>query len=602
MATTAATGHSGALMAILLSRLAAVNPGDAYTGDTPAAAAAAAAGGLARDNSSVGLGVAQPGSATALIATDEVLRRPPADSAAREHGGGGGGGGSSWAWKARVDSLPVSSRLKRYDFVRELGSGSHGTLLLVRKRPLSAAASSGSGGTLGANSSHAGAGRRRSRGGTGGRGLTHGSIGSSGGTCSFQPGGNLRVLKESHFLPEAVNEARLLLLAGGGGGRGGGTACATGSGFGYERQMAGGGGGAGGPEIYGGSVDTGDDIVATATAVRDGGAIEGHQRGEVVKLHDFFVETVGDRSLAFLELEYCEGGDLASLILGSRAGGGSTAGTENSAATATPTAAAAPAGGGALRDFACRSRAQPLEGLATAAEREEGTGGGGGNAGDFLSGGRRSLGADGTAAVAVAAVGQDARAPLSGLPAARIGRVALGLCEGLQRLHERGILHRDLKPANILLTKNGAVRVADLGVSTRLDPSRPLTENAAGTIPFMAPEVRKYLLGSKVAYSGKADVWAVGALVYAMAVGDPAPAELATEPRERLVAAIGLRTGSEALSLAAHRALDPDPSRRPSVHQMTSMLQSCCEREGWLSIRKHTPGSRGQGLVPRARL
>ena len=68
---------------------------------------------------------------------------------------------------------------------------------------------------------------------------------------------------------------------------------------------------------------------------------------------------------------------------------------------------------------------------------------------------------------------------------------------------QHGVLHRDLKPANVLLTKSGAVRVADLGVSTHVDSSRPLTENAAGTIPFMAPEVRKFLLGSKVAYSGE---------------------------------------------------------------------------------------------------
>lgn len=69
-------------------------------------------------------------------------------------------------------------------------------------------------------------------------------------------------------------------------------------------------------------------------------------------------------------------------------------------------------------------------------------------------------------------------------------------------MRQRGVLHRDLKPANILLTKSGAIRVADLGISTYLDPSRPLTQNAAGTMPFMAPEVRKYLLGSKVSYSG----------------------------------------------------------------------------------------------------
>ena len=68
---------------------------------------------------------------------------------------------------------------------------------------------------------------------------------------------------------------------------------------------------------------------------------------------------------------------------------------------------------------------------------------------------------------------------------------------------QRGVLHRDLKPANVLLTKSGAVRVADLGVSTCVDPTRPMTENAAGTVPFMAPEVRKFLLGSKVSYSGQ---------------------------------------------------------------------------------------------------
>lgn len=67
---------------------------------------------------------------------------------------------------------------------------------------------------------------------------------------------------------------------------------------------------------------------------------------------------------------------------------------------------------------------------------------------------------------------------------------------------------------------------------------------------------------------GKADVWAAGALVYAMAVGDPAPAELATASRPELVSVVGHQTGSDGLALAAHRALDPDPSARPSAHQV----------------------------------
>ncbi|CAN0462783.1 unnamed protein product, partial [Laminaria digitata] len=82
---------------------------------------------------------------------------------------------------------------------------------------------------------------------------------------------------------------------------------------------------------------------------------------------------------------------------------------------------------------------------------------------------------------------------------------------------------------------------------------------------------------------GKADVWAVGALVYAMSIGDPAPAELATSSRPQLVSVVKHQTGSEALSLVAHRALDPDPYSRPSVHQVSSMLRVCCLREGWIS-------------------
>ena len=76
------------------------------------------------------------------------------------------------------------------------------------------------------------------------------------------------------------------------------------------------------------------------------------------------------------------------------------------------------------------------------------------------------------------------------------------------------------------------------------------------------------MLVSRRSMVGKADVWAVGALVYAMAIGDPSPAELATSPRSQLVSVVRHQTGSEELSLVAHRALDPDPYSRSSVHQV----------------------------------
>src|SRR5262245_22423367 len=100
--------------------------------------------------------------------------------------------------------------------------------------------------------------------------------------------------------------------------------------------------------------------------------------------------------------------------------------------------------------------------------------------------------------------------------------IAVGrqLCDALTHAHERGIVHRDLKPENVLLADDdGAlmVKLADLGLAfigrdTRLTQSGMML----GTAPYMAPE---QALGVPV--DGRADLYALGALLYEMVAGRP---------------------------------------------------------------------------------
>src|SRR5262249_19660669 len=66
---------------------------------------------------------------------------------------------------------------------------------------------------------------------------------------------------------------------------------------------------------------------------------------------------------------------------------------------------------------------------------------------------------------------------------------------GLQHAHEQGLVHRDIKPSNLMLTRDGTVRLLDLGLA-RLRESEgeenesQLTQTGGvlGTPDYMAPE------------------------------------------------------------------------------------------------------------------
>lgn len=101
--------------------------------------------------------------------------------------------------------------------------------------------------------------------------------------------------------------------------------------------------------------------------------------------------------------------------------------------------------------------------------------------------------------------------------------IAINMLAALAAIHASGIVHRDLKPSNVFFTPHG-VKLLDFGLArpelqTTEDPVEALTRSGTvlGTPGYMAPEL---ITGDPV--DGRADLFAVGAILFEMLAGRPA--------------------------------------------------------------------------------
>jgi serine/threonine-protein kinase len=103
---------------------------------------------------------------------------------------------------------------------------------------------------------------------------------------------------------------------------------------------------------------------------------------------------------------------------------------------------------------------------------------------------------------------------------------------GLAHAHEQGIVHRDIKPSNILLSREGRIKILDLGLGVLMEADTSSTFATAdgiavGTVDYMSPE---QACGRDV--DGRSDVFGLGCAMYHLMTGRlPFPG---SSPIERL--------------------------------------------------------------------
>ena len=107
------------------------------------------------------------------------------------------------------------------------------------------------------------------------------------------------------------------------------------------------------------------------------------------------------------------------------------------------------------------------------------------------------------------------------IPTPRARHIGMQVASALSYAHSRSIVHRDVKPDNVMILDDNTVKVMDFGIARVLLADNPLgtvatTGMRAGTPSYMAPE---QIAGNPT--DGRADVYALGAMLFHMVTGRP---------------------------------------------------------------------------------
>lgn len=129
-------------------------------------------------------------------------------------------------------------------------------------------------------------------------------------------------------------------------------------------------------------------------------------------------------------------------------------------------------------------------------------------------------------------------------------------CLALEYAHSKGVVHRDIKPENILLSNEGAVKIADFGIAKIVDesiktPTLTATRQVLGSLHYLAPEHME----APDQVDHRVDLYALGVVLYELLTGKL--------PLGRFEAASSMSSqATPAIDDIIHKAMSRKPSER----------------------------------------
>jgi len=155
------------------------------------------------------------------------------------------------------------------------------------------------------------------------------------------------------------------------------------------------------------------------------------------------------------------------------------------------------------------------------------------------------------------------------LPVRQVVEFMAAACAGLAHAHAAGVIHRNIKPSNLLLTRDGILKLADLGLAKSLDVAGLGTLDSTGTTLSSVLYVPPEQVNDPRAADARADIYSLGMTAYRLLTGEfPHQATSITElirlfhtQKTKPIRSFRGDCPAELDAIIA-RAMSPDPARR----------------------------------------